>query len=301
MIVEILLHEKERLAIYCPDRIPIVSEEISMMRKKLWVVLAGISIFATGCTSQKEVENTLPPTTQQEEERSENIPETETPNPNGEKPPVTKDPLPEEQEEKSESYQIKKTLYQSGNLTIEYPQLTNMTDKIKEQQMNELLKKEAMKFVTQYEDSDSSLSMNYQVTVKTKDTLSVFYTGNYNAGMYPTHLLFTTNINLQSGEKLRLSDVASIDEAFIDKLKQSPYIDRDQPSSPNKELEAAVRESLANFKRDELIEALEQADQPTMEANPYGVYSYFEKDYLIVSIQVPHALGDHAEFRLNVY
>lgn len=272
-----------------------------MIRKNMWVVLASISIFAVGCTSQKEVENTASPTTQPEEEISENEPEKETPNIIEEKPPLTKDPLPDEQEEKVESYQIKKTLYQSGNLTIQYPQLTDMIDKMKEQQMNELLKTEAIKFVTQYGDSDSSLSMDYQVAVKTKDTLSVLYSGDYNGGMYPTHLIFTTNIDLQSGKKLRLSDVASINEEFIDEFKQSPYIDRDQPSSPNKELEAAVRESLDNFNHGELIEALKQADHPSMEDNPYGIYSYFEQDHLIVSIQVPHALGDHAEFRMNVY
>ena len=43
-----------------------------MIRKNLWVVLASISVFAVGCTSQKEVENTPSPTTQPEEERSEN-------------------------------------------------------------------------------------------------------------------------------------------------------------------------------------------------------------------------------------
>ena len=102
-----------------------------MIRKKLWVVLASITVIAAGCTSQKEVENTPSPTTQTEEERSENASETETPNSIEEKPPMTKDPLPDEQEEKVESYQIKTTLYQSGNLTIQYPQLTEMTDNIK--------------------------------------------------------------------------------------------------------------------------------------------------------------------------
>ena len=57
--------------------------------------------------------------------------EKETPNSIEEKPPLTKDRLPDEQEEKVESYQIKTTLYQSGNLTIQYPQLTEMTDTIK--------------------------------------------------------------------------------------------------------------------------------------------------------------------------
>lgn len=272
-----------------------------MIRKKLWVVLAGITVIAAGCTSQKEVENTPSPTTQTEEERSENSAEKETPNSIEEKPPLTKDRLPDEQEEKVESYQIKTTLYHSGNLTIQYPQLTEMTDTSREKEMNELLKTEAIKFVTQYVDSDSSLNMEYQVTMNTQDTLSVLYTGDYNGGMYPTHLLFTTNIDLQSGEKRRLSNVASINEEFINEFKQSPYIDRDQPTSPNKELEAAVLEYLNRFNQQELIAALEQADQPSMEDNPYGIYSYFEKDHLIVSIQVPHALGDHAEFRMNVY
>jgi hypothetical protein len=272
-----------------------------MIRKNMWVVLASISIFAVGCTSQKEVENTPFPTTQPEEEKSGNIPETKTPNPIEENPPITKDPLPNEQEEKLEPYQIKKMLYQSGNLTIRYPQLTDMTDKIKEQQMNELLKTEATKFVTQYGDSDSSLSMDYQVTMNTQDTLSVLYTGDYNGGMYPTHLLFTMNLDLQSGEKLRLSDVTSINEEFINEFKQSPYINRDQPSSPNKELEAAVIEYLNSFNQQELLEAFKQADQPSMKDNLYGIYSYFEQDHLIVSIQVSHALGDHAEFKMNVY
>ena len=61
-----------------------------MIRKNMWVVLASISIFAVGCTSQKEVENTPSPITQPEEERSENIPETETPNIIEEKPPYNK-------------------------------------------------------------------------------------------------------------------------------------------------------------------------------------------------------------------
>ena len=116
--------------------------------------------------SQKEVENTPSPITQPEKKEVKTT-EKETPNIIEEKPPLTKIRY-DKQEKKVESYQIKKTLYQSGNITIQYPQLTDMTDKMKEQQINELLKTEAIKFVTQYGDSDSSLSMDYQVTVKQK-------------------------------------------------------------------------------------------------------------------------------------
>ena len=118
--------------------------------------------------------------------------------------------------------------------------------------------------------------------------------------MYPTQLLFTTNINLKEGKKIRLSDVFSINERFVEQFKQSPYIDWENPSNPNKEKQAVVVEYLSSIKQQELMNAFKQADDPSIEDNPYGIYSYFKEGFLIISIQVPHALGDHAEFKMNV-
>ena len=94
--------------------------------------------------------------------------------------------------------------------------------------------------------------------------------------------------------------MVSINEMFIDTFKQSPYIDGEHPPSPNEGKKTAVLEYLNSINQQELIKSFKQADDPSNEDNPFGIYSYFLEDFLIVSIQVPHALGDHAEFKVNL-
>ena len=201
------------------------------------VVLACICVFTAGCMNQQQVENNYPPTRQVEQKGTKDLTEQATPDSLQENGPMEEDASPVAQEEKVVSYQFKKSIYQNGHLTIYYPQLIEMEDGNKEQQINELLKKEVIKYVTQFEDDDATLNMDYQVIMNSQYTISILYTGDYSVsgGMYPTHLLFTTNVNIKDGEKIRLSDVVSINEMFIDTFKQSPYIDWEHPSSPNEE------------------------------------------------------------------
>jgi hypothetical protein len=263
-------------------RVQLESEEI-MIRKPLWIVLACVCIYyLAGCHNQ-QIDNTPFSANQLEEKGSTDLAEQiHSPS----------------QEEKADTYQFKTSIYQNGDLVIRYPQLIKMKDPTKEQQINEWLKKEAIQYVDQYEDSHVTLNMGYQVTINTEDMLSILYTGDRSVkgGPYPTHLLFTTNINIKNEEKIRLSDVVSIDERFIDTFKQSPYMDWQDSTSPNKEKMAAVVEYLNHFTQKELVKAFKQGDDPSMKNNPFGIYSYFTEDFLIVSIQVPHVLGDHAEF-----
>ena len=91
-------------------------------------------------------------------------------------------PLAEE-EEKVDFDPFKTSIYQNGHLSIEYPQLLKLDDENKELQMNEIVKQEAIKFVTQFEDDATALNIDDQVILNTHDTLSILYTGNYNGGM----------------------------------------------------------------------------------------------------------------------
>jgi hypothetical protein len=272
---------------------------LRMTRKLLSVVLACICAVVVGCGDQN-VEKTQTLTNKVEEKESNDLTEQETPASIKEDAQSKDDTSPVAEEEKVDSYQFSTSIYQNGHLSIEYPLLTQMVDGNKEHQMNELLEQEATKYVTRFEDDDTTLNMDHQVIINTQNILSILYIGNYNGGMYPTQLLFTTNINLKEGKKIRLSDVFSINERFVEQFKQAPYIDWENPSNPNKEKQAAVVEYLNGIKQQELMNAFKQADDPSIEDNPYGIYSYFKEDFLIISIQVPHALGDHAEFKMNV-
>src|SRR5690606_19675445 len=120
---------------------------------------------------------------------------------------------------------IKSAVHQDGNLKIQYPELTQMKDQNIEQQINSLLKEEVISFMNQYKDEDTNLEMKYHLMMQSSDTLSILYTGELyiTDGMYPTQLLFTTNVNINNGERIRLSDRFTIDESFIDKVIHSPY------------------------------------------------------------------------------
>lgn len=59
-------------------------------------------------------------------------------------------------------------------------------------------------------------------------------------------------------------------------------------------------EYLSGIGQAELLSVLKKADISVAEENLYGVYSYFQENDLIISIRVPHVLGDHTEFRMGL-
>ncbi|MCQ6275985.1 hypothetical protein JMM81_13660 [Bacillus sp. V3B] len=93
----------------------------------------------------KQVENMqTSPKQAEEKEETKDLTEQGAPDSLQENAPMKEDTPPVVQEEKVVSYQFKKEIYQDGDLTIHYPQLMQMEDKNKEQQINELLKKEVI-------------------------------------------------------------------------------------------------------------------------------------------------------------
>jgi hypothetical protein len=239
-------------------------------------IIVLLCLFVAGCGNEKtSLKKQLPQTIQ---ENSPNVAKEET-----------------------LTYQIKKSSYQSGDFIIQYPQLSNMENKTKEKQINDVLKNEVILFSEQYDDQDASLEMDYQIMTETEGLLSIVYTGYYivKGGMYPTHFLFTTNIEIETGEKKRLVDYVPIDEEFVERFSHAPDIDSENPHSPNEEKAVAVKEFLSAMSLSELMTGFEQGDIALAKDNPYGIYSYFQEDFLVISIQVPHVLGDHAEFQMG--
>nr|WP_304216535.1 hypothetical protein [Fredinandcohnia onubensis] len=270
------------------------------MDKILLLVVFTCALFIAGCSSEQKGpsqqidENNSPPK-QEEVEENDDAPAKEA--------EVEEEETPSKQvgeEKNTEPFEIDTATYEDGELTIHYPQLNKMQDKDLEQQINTLIKEDATLFLKQYQGGDSPLEMNYEVVLPASDTFSIQYTGDYSGGMYPTSLLFTTTIDWRNGEKVRLSDKFVIDVGFIEKLQNAPYIDWENPKEPNQEKQTAIVEYLDTFDSQTLIEAITKADHPNPEENPYGVFSNFLDDAVIISIQVPHALGDHSEFKLKM-
>ncbi|MHC1681592.1 MAG: DUF4163 domain-containing protein [Clostridiaceae bacterium] len=198
--------------------------------------------------------------------------------------------------EYNHSYELISSLYSIDDIHIKYPQLINLGDKNKQSIINDLIKTDALKVLNYYKNSTHDLTLEIDYTIKRQDLniLSLQYSGiGYIKGAaHPNNLLYTTNININTGKKLRLKDIVNIDKNLISK-----FINGDL-----KPLNPYVDYTLSNFSTEELLKTFENADSlsNTGSENYSDVFSYLTKDSLGISMNVSHAVGDHTEFEIKL-
>ncbi|MGM0715500.1 hypothetical protein ACWKW1_27285 [Brevibacillus parabrevis] len=198
------------------------------------------------------------------------------------------------------NYEIIEASYSNKNVKINYPQITNLSDSNKQNEINEILKTEALKILNLYNsnEDDINLEINFEKVWKGKHLLSVrYFGGEYRKNdAYPINIHYATNINIVNGTILRLKDVVNIDNTFLLKFKKGKY----KPFNPKLDLEkeGVLEEVLSTFSDKDLTNYFNNADVLGEENLSY-TFSYFTEDSLGISIGVPHALGDHVEFEIN--
>ncbi|NFN95606.1 DUF4163 domain-containing protein [Clostridium botulinum] len=213
---------------------------------------------------------------------------------------------PKNLNEKSNEYQVVSKDYSKNNVKINYPELKNSNDNEKLKSINRYLKEGALKVLDDYVKDDPNLkavnlNVNYDVKFKNEKYISIVYRGEVNVegAAYPSSIFYTTNVDLESGNIIRLSDYFNVDD-ILNELKDPKNI---KVIAENDELAAAQKEFILNIGNDKLISMLKNADfhqvNGKIESPKEGVYSYLHKDSVVISLQVNHAIGDHAEFTLK--
>lgn len=194
------------------------------------------------------------------------------------------------------TYEIIKSEYTDKGIKINFPQITALSDDSKQKKINNLIKSNALEVLEYYENVDGkvTLDINYNITWKGPNLLSIQYTGvgNIKGAAYPRNIFYTTNIDIRKEAKLRLIDIVNIDENFVEKFKEGKYITWDA------ELNAAIDFIKDDVYSYDLINELKNADS-LGEENTSSSFSYFTHDSLGISIGVAHAIGDHAEFEIK--
>lgn len=187
-------------------------------------------------------------------------------------------------------YNLSKETYTDQNIKINYPQISNLSDAGKQQKINELLKASALEVLNDYKDSLSSLSldMDYQIKFQGANLLSIEYLGlaNVKDTAHPNNLIQTTNIDLQKGEQLDLSTVATINSRLVEKVKTGQY--KAYSSDLNLETAGALQDVLKGISSQDLLASLKRQTAKF----------YFSNEALGVSIEVAHAVGDHLELEI---
>ncbi|WP_372999651.1 DUF4163 domain-containing protein [Lutispora sp.] len=178
---------------------------------------------------------------------------------------------------------------------IKYPQISGLSDNEKQKKINRTLKNEAIKVINYYENPYGSveLSIDYKVTLKNPNILSVQYSGvgSVSNAAHPNNLFFTTNINIMTGERLRLKDIVEIDKNFAQKFLNEEF----------KSMWPEQSEALEYFTSEEVQEYFKEADSLDNigTEKQSDVFSYLTTNSLGISISVGHAIGDHAEFEIK--
>ncbi len=208
--------------------------------------------------------------------------------------------------EKSNEYELVSKNYNKNNVKINYPEIKKFNDDKKLKSINKYLKESALKVLDDYIKENPNLeavnlNVNYDVKFKNEKYISIVYEGevNVNGTAYPSSIFYTTNVDLESGNIIRLSDYSNVND-ILNKLKDPKNI---KVIAENDELAAAQKDFILNIGNDNLINMVKNADfhevNTKIESPKDGIYSYFDKDGVVISLQVNHAIGDHAEFKLK--
>lgn len=269
------------------------------MNKKFKIVLLIVaSLFTVACTNtQKDKVASTKANTQSskvEQQQKSNVDDTTASSKKNENETDA-----QSLNNASGNYNINPKVYKNKNITVNYPQITNLGAANKQSTINQLIKNDVLSYVNKNIEADSSLELKYSVKLQTPDLLSIQYSGVANAPntAHPSNIFYTTNINMKDVKKLRLPDIVNVDANLVNAFKKGQYVDS---RGMSKEAQAQITGYVNdNISTSDLVKYFNGADSFDIEnVNQSNTFSYLTKDSIVISINVPHALGDHAEFSI---
>lgn len=279
-----------------------VRKDTILMDKKFKIaVLIAASLFTVACTNananiEKDKAASTKSNTQDSkvgQEQKSNADNTTTSSKENENKSTT-----QTSNEAAGNYKITQNVYKNKNIIVNYPQITSLEAANKQSTINQLIKNDVVSYVNKNITADSSLELKYSVKLQTPDFISIQYLGVANAPntAHPNNIFYTTNISIKDAKKLRLSDIVKVDANFVNAFKKGQYVDSE--GRDIKEAPPQITEYINdNISTNDLIKYFNEADSFDIEnVNQSNTFSYLTKDAIVISINVPHALGDHAEF-----
>ena len=192
------------------------------------------------------------------------------------------------------SYQIEEKELLKGQIRISYPQITGLLDEEIQEKWNEIISGHAKKALEDAEEG-SSLEVGYSVKTMNDQLLSILIEGYYSTpdGAYPTRFRYTYNIDISSGESVRLAYYQSPDELAEALLAGEGYTVEGELGQELKE-----RLSILYGTAEQLADVLRDFDYGDNRETPSG-FSYQENGQTHLCIEVPHALGDNVDVVLD--
>jgi hypothetical protein len=175
-------------------------------------------------------------------------------------------------------------------IKINYPQISGMGDAAKMSKINNLIKEHALAIKSPFAEElkDVEMEGNFTVEYNGSNIFSVKYSvfASVKNAAHPVDIICAANIDLNAVKMLKLSDAVTVDETLVEKFLKGEYV----PRGEDLDLRAAgaLNDIIAGFDKKELLSRFK---------DPAAAF-YFTKDSLVISAEVIHAAGDHAEFAI---
>ncbi|ADM72359.2 hypothetical protein PPE_04600 [Paenibacillus polymyxa E681] len=191
-----------------------------------------------------------------------------------------------------QSYELIQEEYSKNGIVIKYPQIIKLKDIAKQKSLNKILKTDALEGLHDYADSNAGVhvEIDYEIKRQSERFLSVQYTGirYVKDAAYPSHMFYTTNLDMKQASRIRLRDLVKVEKPFIELIK-SGKITAVQPEQQG---------LIGDFTKDDLIQLLTNADvtKGSLAEVEMESFSYFTNDSLGMSVPMAHVVGDHAEY-----
>jgi hypothetical protein len=194
-----------------------------------------------------------------------------------------------------QSYEFIQEKYSENGIVIRYPQISKLKDIAKQKYLNQILKTEALEGLQDYADSNSGVhvEIDYEIKRQSERFLSVQYKGirYVKDAAYPTHMFYTTNLDMKQASRIRLRDLVKVEKPFIELIK-SGKITAVQPEQQG---------LIGDFTKDDLMQLLANADvtKGSLAEVEMESFSYLTNDSLGMSVPMAHVVGDHAEYEIH--
>ena len=183
--------------------------------------------------------------------------------------------------------------YTSGKISIQYPAVQEMEDTAKQDQINQLLKGNALSVIKAngLDDSKDSLTVKCKVISADRKRLTAAYTGTLTVenAAHPVDLFYSNTVNLTQVQNIGLSD-------YTDAYTMAGYVLSDDVefSGISADVEAQVLEFRNTLDIDTLTAIFDSADFPLASEEIWPEsFSYEKQGTIYFSMPVPHAMGDY--------
>ncbi|HPU63009.1 MAG TPA: hypothetical protein PK304_02535 [Mobilitalea sp.] len=204
-------------------------------------------------------------------------------------------------------YSLQERIFRNNGTLASYPFVVSGGSKEERDALNEIIMGDINKIISLYsantflppaKDTDlylrDTLNIGYVIMRNDDYYLSIFYTADFFSpyGAYPTQMVYTTNIDLQSIKRIKLTDLITVDDSFINEVLSG------NPVNVNPDYIQGIKDYFQGLGSDVIKRGFAFADI-IGPGNFLGIFSYLKPDVIGISIALPNYLGSHAEYEIK--